>query len=69
MTENKGISFRLTNSEKCWLLIGVLLGIMLTIGILYVAINLPDITPIQRTGILCFFFGASLVYFLNKLEL
>ena len=64
MTKNKLIT--LSNSEKCWLLIGVLLGIIITIVILYVSIHLPEITEIQKNSIVSFILGASIVWALQK---
>lgn len=66
MTENKLI--HLSDSEKCWLVIGICIGVILTFVILYLYTYLPLITPVQQsavTGLVC---GGGIMYFLQKLS-
>lgn len=67
MTKNKLIS--LTSGEKCWLIIGVMLGVTLTFLLLYLYTYLPKLTEIQRTGLLCILCGGLLGYAISKIDL
>ena len=66
MTENKLIS--LDTGEKCWLIIGVCLGIMLTFICLYCYTYLPRLSEIQRVGLICFVFGGALGFLITKFQ-
>lgn len=66
MTENKLIS--LDTGEKCWLMIGVCLGIILTFIFLYCYTYLPRLSDIQRVGLTCFVFGGLLGFLITKFQ-
>lgn len=58
----------LTFGEKCWLMMGICLGIIFTLICLYVYIYLPTITPIQQGVLAGFISGALFVFIGNKFE-
>ena len=58
----------LSESEKCWLLIGIILGVLFTFIFFYVYTYLPAITEIQRAGLIGLISGGALVYFIQKIE-
>lgn len=66
MTENKLIS--LNTGEKCWLIIGVMLGVILTFLLLWLYTYLPKLTEIQRVGVICFVVGGALGFIITKFQ-
>lgn len=67
MTEkNKLIT--LTNSEKGWLVIGVLFGFIIAFLSLWICTILPSINYTQQVGISCFIGGMGIMYLLSQLE-
>lgn len=66
MTKNKLI--HLSDSEKGWLIIGICLGIILTMVFLYLYTYLPSITPTQQSALSGFICGGGIMYFLTKLS-
>jgi len=66
MTKNKLIS--LNTGEKCWLMIGICLGVILTFVFLYLYTYLPTLTEIQRVGLICFVAGGMLGFLITKFE-
>ena len=66
MTKNRLI--HLSDGEKCWLVIGICFGIILTMVSLYLYTYLPSITEVQKVGLTCFVGGGALVYVLGKIS-
>ena len=66
MTENKLIS--LDTGEKCWLAIGICLGVIFTFIFLYCYTYFPRLSEIQRVGLLCFVVGGILGFFISKFQ-
>lgn len=66
MTENKLI--HLSDSEKGWLVIGICLGVILTLVILYLYTYLPSITPVQQATLLGLVCGGGIMYLLQKIS-
>ena len=66
MAYNKLI--HLTSNDWCWLIIGILFGILLTFIFLYVYTYLPTLTEVQRTGLICTVGGVMLGYVINKFQ-
>lgn len=66
MTKNKLIS--LNTGEKCWLIIGVMLGVILTFLLLWLYTYLPKLTEIQKVGVICFVVGGALGFLITKFQ-
>lgn len=58
----------LNSNDWCWLIIGVMLGVVLTILLLWLYTYLPKLTEIQRTGLSCTLFGGILGYVISKIQ-
>ena len=58
----------LSDGEKCWLIIGIGVGIILTFVILYLYTYLPSITPVQQSTLVGFVCGGGIMYFLQKIN-
>ena len=64
--KNKLIS--LDTGEKCWLAIGVCLGVMLTFIFLYCYTYLPTLSETQRVGLICFVVGGALGFLITRFQ-